>query len=50
MRIRLRELGLLLLGYAMIAAGVVWLFDAWGLIGTGAVIFMGSLFIDIEGW
>lgn len=50
MKMLWREIVLTLAAYSMITAGVVWLFGAVGLIACGAVLFIASFFIDVEGW
>lgn len=45
----LRSIYVALAAYAMVTAGVVWQFGAYGLIACGAVLLVASFVIDIEG-
>lgn len=43
-----QELILFLVACALIAAGLTWLFDGYGLIGSGLAMLVATLLIDFE--
>ena len=37
-----------LVAFALIAAGLTWLFDAYGLVGSGVALLVAVLFVDLK--